>query len=213
VAADGDRGAGAGAGRAGRARVVESLAGRQVGGALAIGMVCCGWAAHWTREGAWRDVEPWREAGRRLEQAWRPGDIVVFYPDYVAGAALHYAPRIDRAAVASIRISDDAEAVAAKVAAASDRSGAAGARLLAMVRADFTVRAQERPLDHILAEAARRHGERDVYLVVLTASDVEVDPGLAAMRTSIEVRAQAALGRPTMPARVGVARLNRVRYR
>jgi hypothetical protein len=174
-----------------RSRVVR------VGGALAIGMVCCGWAAHWTREGAWRDVEPWREAGRRLEQAWRPGDIVVFYPDYVAGAALHYAPRIDRAAVASIRISDDAEAVAAKVAAASDRSGAAGARLLAMVRADFTVRAQERPLDHILAEAARRHGERDVYLVVLTASDVEVDPGLAAMRTSIEVRAQAALGRPT----------------
>ncbi len=182
----------------------------RVAGAVAVVVVCSAWIADWVQGGAWTAVEPWREAASRIERTWRPGDTVVFYPDYVAGPILYYAPRIDPSSVVSLRLLEDAAGIERKVRAVHAAGERVSSTTFVMIRADFSVRAHGDTVERLLSALSATRHDHDIHLVVLTASDVAVEPRLADTAEGLVTLAAERFGPPVQTVESASRLLERV---
>jgi hypothetical protein len=57
---------------------------------------------YWVSYAAWKPVEAWQETAQAVQEQWQPGDVVVFYPDFVEGPIHYYFSELTEESIVKI---------------------------------------------------------------------------------------------------------------
>lgn len=156
-------------------------------------------AIDWITGGASIPTEAWRDASELLSSRWRPGDLVVFYPDYAKGPTRYYFPELPSEAIIQVKIGADIK----KLDAAVDERLPDGTKdrdqhaAFLVVRGDLSVQKDMHTYYGLLSVLQSRLKEvSDLQVLLITCPDVNVEPNLVETRLELLSGLESYLGEP-----------------
>lgn len=105
----------------------------------ALTLISLGFFVSWTVHGAWVPYETWRQAAQFLESQRQPGNLVVFYPQYIDGAIRYYAPTLPCEDIVVVNLASNASQFGAEWDARLETREVKPATVFLIVRSDANV--------------------------------------------------------------------------